>query len=115
MMVRTWSNPMYFADPFGSFGVMWAPGGPSESEGRFNTDEAYAAAWERFRFSTTVEGPQGGLCRADGAVRGGPADAAAVSSLRILGDVQGYQLEAAAGHIPYVLDFRAGAISFATN
>jgi ABC-type transport system substrate-binding protein len=25
MMARNWSNPMYFADPFGSFGVMWAP------------------------------------------------------------------------------------------
>ena len=31
MMTRNWSNPMYFADPFGSFGVMWAPAGPSES------------------------------------------------------------------------------------
>jgi len=55
MMVRNWSNPMYFADLFGSFGAMWGTNGPSEGEGRFNTDADYAETWDRFRFSKDVE------------------------------------------------------------
>ena len=36
MNARNWSNPMYFADPAGSFGVMWAPKG-SGTEAAWST------------------------------------------------------------------------------
>ena len=111
MMARSWSNPMYFADPFGSFGVMWAPGGPSESEGRFNTDEEYAAIWERFRFGETVEERRAAYAELMERIEENPP------VLPLWRPYESWALRADVdwapqpGHIPYVLDFRAGSIS----
>jgi peptide/nickel transport system substrate-binding protein len=111
MMARSWSNPMYFADPFGSFGVMWAPGGPSESEGRFNTDEAYAAAWERFRFGETVEERREAYAELMERIEEDPP------VLPLYRPYESWAMRADVdwapqpGHIPYVLDFRAGSIA----
>ncbi|WP_375261919.1 ABC transporter substrate-binding protein [Palleronia sp.] len=115
MMTRNWSNPMYFPDPFGSFGVMWAPDGPSEGCGRFDTDEAYAEAWERFRFSQDVEERRAAYAELMERIKQDPP---------VLPLYQPYESWAMRtdldwapkpGHIPYVLDFRAGSISMATN
>ena len=100
MNARNWSNPMYFADPFGSFGVMWAPGGPSEGEGRFKTDADYAAKWERFPLLLRRRGAPQGLCRADAAHRAGPAVPGALSAVRKLGHARHGELEADAGAHP---------------
>lgn len=115
MMVRSWSNPMYFADPFGSFGVMWAPDGPSESEGRFNTDAEYAEIWERFRFSTDIEARKQAYAELMERIK---ADAPFLPLYRPYESwAMRTDLEWAPkpGHIPYVLDFRAGSIEFASN
>ena len=115
MMVRSWSNPMYFADPFGSFGVMWAPNGPSESEGRFNTDAEYAEIWERFRFSTDIEARKQAYAELMERIK---ADAPFLPLYRPYESwAMRTDLEWAPkpGHIPYVLDFRAGSIEFASN
>lgn len=115
MMARNWSNPMYFADPFGSFGVMWAPNGPSESEGRFNTDADYAAAWDRFRFGETVEARREAYAELMKRHEADPA------YLMLYQPYESWAMRAdlawapAPGHIPYVLDFRAGAIALAGN
>lgn len=115
MMVRTWSNPMYFADPFGSFGVMWAPNGPSESEGRFNTDAAYAEAWERFRFGTTVEGRREAYRELMARFEENPPMLPLYRPYEAWAMTADVNWKPQAGHIPYVLDFRAGSISFASN
>ncbi|TKT78288.1 ABC transporter substrate-binding protein [Aquamicrobium sp. LC103] len=115
MMVRCWSNPMYFADPFGSFGVMWAPQGPSESEGRFNTDEEYAGIWERFRYSSDT----GARKQAYGELMERIEQDAPF--LPLYRPYESWAMRTNVnwapkpGHIPYVLDFRAGSIDFASN
>ena len=115
MMTRNWSNPMYFADPFGSFGVMWAPGGPSQSEGRFNTDEAYAEIWERFRFSTDVEARKAAYAELMERIEADPPVLPLYRPYESWAMHSGVNWKPQPGHIPYVLDFRAGSISFATN
>ncbi|MDF1716223.1 MAG: ABC transporter substrate-binding protein [Antarcticimicrobium sp.] len=115
MMARNWSNPMYFADPFGSFGVMWAPGGPSESEGRFNTDEEYAAKWERFRFSTDVEVRKAAYAELMDEIKQDPPVLPLYRPFESWGMKKSVNWAPMPGHIPYVLDFRAGSISLADS
>ena len=113
MMARNWSNPMYFADPFGSFGVMWAPEGPSESEGRFDTDAEYAENWERFRFSTDVEVRKAAYAELMEEIK---QDSPVLPLYR---PFESWRMQTSVnwapmpGHIPYVLDFRAGSIALA--
>jgi peptide/nickel transport system substrate-binding protein len=115
MMARNWSNPMYFADPFGSFGVMWAPGGPSESEGRFNTDAAYAEIWERFRFSKDVEARKAAYAELMERIAQDPPVLPLYRPFESWAMNKNVNWAPKPGHIPYVLDFRAGSISFASN
>ncbi len=111
MMARTWSNPMYFADPFGSFGVMWAPGGPSESEGRFTTDADYAADWEAFRFGKTVEDRREAYGQLMERIKADPPVLPLWRPYESWAMRQAVSWAPQPGHIPYVLDFRAGAIA----
>jgi peptide/nickel transport system substrate-binding protein len=115
LMARTWSNPMYFADPFGSFGVMWAPGGPSESEGRFRTTPEYAAAWEKFRFSPTVEARRAAYAELMDRIAQDPPVLPLYQPHESWGMRRSINWKPLPGHIPYVLDFRAGSISVGTN
>ena len=115
MMARNWSTPMYFADPFGSFGVMWAPGGPSESEGRFNTDAEYAEKWERFRFSTDVEARKAAYAELMEEIAQDPPVLPLYRPFESWGMNKSVNWAPMPGHIPYVLDFRAGSISLADS
>ena len=111
MNVRNWSNPMYFADPFGSFGVMWAPGGPSEGEGRFKTDEAYAKTWERFRFSQDVAERKAAYAELMDGIKQDPPFLVLYEPYESYGLSKKINWKPLPGHIAYVLDFRAGSIS----
>ncbi|QPM90599.1 ABC transporter substrate-binding protein [Pseudooceanicola algae] len=113
MMARNWSNPMYFADPFGSFGVMWAPNGPSQGEGRFNTDADYAEKWDRFRFSKDVEARREAYAELMERIKQDPPVLPLYRPFESWGMKQSVNWAPQPGHIPYVLDFRAGAISLA--
>ena len=115
MMVRNWSNPMYFADPFGSFGVMWAPGGPSEGEGRFKTDEAYGKTWEKFRFSDNVADRKTAYAELMDRIKQDPPFLVLYQPFESWAMQKGIQWGPKPGHIPYVLDFRAGSITVASN
>ncbi len=110
MEVRNWSNPMYFADPAGSFGVMWSPKG-SGSEMTWPTDQAYADLWDKFRYSTDVAVRK----EAYGEIMDYVAEQMPVLALyqpyESYGMRQGVNWKPLPGHIPYVLDFRAGSIS----
>lgn len=111
MMARSWSNPMYFADPFGSFGVMWAPGGPSEGAGRFNTDEIYAKLWEEFRFSTDVAQRNAAYAKLMDRIKQDPPVLPLYRPFESWAMKKSVNWMPQPGHIPYVLDFRAGAVS----
>lgn len=115
MMTRNWSNPMYFSDPFGSFGVMWAPDGPSESEGRFNTDEQYAEIWERFRFSKDAAARKAAYAELMDRIKADPPVLPLYRPYESWAMRKDVNWAPKPGHIPYVLDFRAGSISFASN
>ncbi len=111
MNARNWSNPMYFPDPFGSFGVMWAPNGPSEGEGRFKTDADYAEKWERFRFSAKVEDRKAAYAELMERIKNDPPFLVLYQPFESWGLRQNVNWAPFPGHIPYVLDFRAGSIS----
>lgn len=115
LMARSWSNPMYFADPFGSFGVMWAPDGPSEGAGRFNTDEEYADMWERFRFSNDVEARNAAYVELMDRIKQDPPVLPLYRPFESWGMKTSVNWKPQPGHIPYVLDFRAGSISLEDN
>jgi peptide/nickel transport system substrate-binding protein len=115
MMSRNWSNPMYFADPFGSFGVMWAPNGPAESEGRFKTTPEYAEAWSRFRYSDTVDARKAAYAEIMQRIKDDPPVLVLYQPYESWGMNRRISWKPQPGHIPYVLDFRAGRISVATN
>jgi len=115
LMARSWSNPMYFADPFGSFGVMWAPNGPSEGAGRFNTDAAYAEAWERFRFSQDIEARKVAYAELMERIKQDPPVLPLYRPFESWAMHKNIDWKPQAGHIPYVLDFRAGAIELSDS
>ncbi len=115
MMARSWSNPMYFADPFGSFGVMWAPDGPSEGAGRFNTDEEYAQIWEEFRFSKDVAQRNAAYAKLMDRIKQDPPVLPLYRPFESWGMQQSIDWAPKPGHIPYVLDFRAGSIALADS
>ena len=115
MMSRSWSNPMYFADPFGSFGVMWAPAGPSEGAGRFNTDAEYAEMWERFRFSQDVEARKAAYVELMDRIKQDPPVLPLYRPYESWGMQTSVNWKPQPGHIPYVLDFRAGSIALADS
>jgi len=115
LMTRSWSNPMYFADPFGSFGVMWAPEGPSEGAGRFNTDEDYAALWEKFRFSADVADRNAAYAKLMDRIKQDPPVLPLYRPFESWAMNKAVNWAPKPGHIPYVLDFRAGSISLSDS
>lgn len=111
LMSRNWSNPMYFADPFGSFGVMWGPGGPSESCDRFNTNEAYAEVWEQFRFGQSVNERREAYAELMQIIEQDPPVLPLYRPYESWGMTNSIDWKPLETHIPYVLDFRAGRIT----
>ena len=115
MMARNWSNPMYFPDPAGSFGIMWAPTGNSATEGRFKPDEAYGKVWDRFRFSTDVAERKKAYAELMDAIKADPPVLPLYQPFESFGLRRSVNWKPLPGHIPYVLDFRAGRINTASN
>lgn len=111
MMARNWSNPMYFPDPAGSFGIMWAPTGNSVSEGRWKPDDSYAAMWERFRFSTDIAVRKAAYAELMGYIKNDPPVLPLYQPYESYGMKKTLNWKPLPGHIPYVLDFRAGRVS----
>lgn len=110
MMTRNWSNPMYFPDPAGSFGIMWAPTGNSATEGRFKPGEAYATIWDRFRFSTDLAERKKAYAELMAAIKADPPVLPLYQPYESYGMRASIDWKPLPGHIPYVLDFRAGNI-----
>lgn len=113
MMARNWSNPMYFPDPAGSFGIMWAPTGNSATEGRFKPDAAYAETWDRFRFSTDVAVRRAAYAELMQRIEADPPVLPLYQPFESFGLRRRVMWKPLPGHIPYVLDFRAGRVAVA--
>lgn len=109
MQSRNWSNPMYFADPTGSFGTMWAPTGIAVSRGSWTPTEEFGPMWERFRYSTDTETRRQAYAEIMDYI------AEEAPFLVLYRPFEAYAMRAdlgwkpKPGHIPYVLDFRAGS------
>lgn len=111
---RNWSNPMYFADPVGSFGTMWAPKGAG-TEASWSTTPAYDAMWEKFRYSTDVKDRKAAYAEMMSYVKEEAPFIPLYQPYESYGMTKTLDWKPLPGHIPYVLDFRAGAVSVATN
>ncbi len=111
MMARIWSNPLYFPDPAGSFGIMWAPTGNSATEGRFKPDAAYAALWDRFRFSTDLATRKEAYTGLMEMIRNDPPVLPLYQPYESYGMSRRINWKPLVGHIPYVLDFRSSMIA----
>ncbi len=115
MMARNWSNPMYFPDPVGSFGIMWAPTGNAATEGRYKPDAAFEALWDKFRYSTDLAARKDAYAGLMRWISNDPP------VLPLYQPYESFAMRAKIawkplpGHIPYVLDFRAGRISVVGN
>jgi peptide/nickel transport system substrate-binding protein len=107
---RNWSNPMYFADPAGSFGTMWAPGG-ARIGNTWEPNEAYAGLWDRFRYSTDIEERKAAYVEIMAYVKDEAPVLPLYEPYEAYGVRQGVNWAPLPGHIPYVLDFRAGSLS----
>lgn len=115
MMARNWSNPMYFPDPAGAFGIMWAPTGNSASEGRFKADAAYVALWDKFRFSTDIAERKTAYAGLMQAIKNDPPVLPLYQPYESYGMKRSLSWRPLPGHIPYVLDFRAGRVTLAAR
>lgn len=111
MEARNWSNPMYFADPAGSFGTMWSPTGARITGGSWKPDETYNEMWERFRYSTDVETRKAAYAEIMAYIKEEAPFLVLYQPYESYGLNQGVVWKPLPGHIPYVLDFRAGSIS----
>lgn len=107
---RNWSNPMYFADPVGSFGAMWAPNSPGV-EAFWSSTPTYQASWEKLRYSTSLEVRKQAFVEMISRVRDEAPFILLYQPYEAYGMVSELNWRPLAGHIPYVLDFRAGAVS----
>jgi len=114
LMVRNWSNPMYFPDPVGSFGTMWSPGGARINAGSWTPEDpaAYQALYERFRFSEDVETRKALYQEImDQVMKEEAVFTILYQPYESYGLRDNVEWRPLPGHIPYVLDFRAGNLS----
>lgn len=112
--IHNWSNPMYFADPHGSFGKMWAPEGAGMTRGLWDPSigmEAYAELYEAFRFETDVEARNAAYEELMEQVREDAPFLVLYQPFESWGLRESIEWQPYPGHIPYVLDFRAGFIA----
>ena len=112
MMVRNWSNPMYFNDPYGNYGMLWAPGGNAEGFGRYKVPEEDFGHWETFRFGQSIEARKQAYKAIMDRNSADPASIALLRPYESWAMTKQVNWEPMPGNLAYVLDFRAGSISF---
>jgi peptide/nickel transport system substrate-binding protein len=111
MMSRNWSNPMYFADPVGSFGTMWHPSAASFHEGRFKPSKEYAELWNRFRYTMEIQERKKAWVELMTYIKEEMPFVILYQPYESYGMRKELKWKPLPSHIPYVLDFRAGYIS----
>jgi peptide/nickel transport system substrate-binding protein len=94
---------------------MWAPTGNSATEGRFKPDAKYVEMWERFRYSTDLATRKQAYSELMGWIRNDPPVLPLYQPYESFAMRAGIAWKPLPGHIPYVLDFRAGHITQAAR
>jgi len=112
MMSRNWSNPMYFPDPAGSYGTMWSPNGARVTAGSWTPPEEYTNMWEDFRYETDVEKRKAAFEKIMAFVREEAPYTILYQPYESYGMTKDLSWKPFPGHIPYVLDFRAGSVAY---
>ena len=113
MESRNWSNPLYFPDPAGSFGTMWSPSGARVTAGTWSPKPEYTEMWNRFRYSTDVEARKAAYAEIMAYVKEEAPFIPLYQPYESYGMTQSVNWKPLPGHIPYVLDFRAGRVNLA--
>lgn len=116
--IHNWSNPMYFADPHGSFGKMWAPDGAGMTRGLWDPSigmDAWAELYEKHRFETDVEKRNEIFAELMAQVKEDAPFLVLYQPYESWGMRADLDWAPYPGHIPYVLDFRAGYIADEAN
>lgn len=112
IMIRNWSNMMFFNDPYGNHGMLWAPGGNAESLGRYNVPKEDYPLWDAFRFGQTPEERKAAYAKILDRNTIDPAHISLLRPYESWAMTQEVNWAPMPGNIPYILDFRAGSISF---
>jgi len=111
MQARNWSNPMYFADPSGSYGTMWSPVGARVTAGTWKPNKEYTAMWDKFRYETDTEKRRAAYAVIMEYAKDEAPFLVLYQPYESYGMRKGVNWKPFPGHIPYVLDFRAGSVS----
>lgn len=111
-MIRTWSNPMYFPDPVGTWGAMWNPGGYRVPSDWDPEAEDYLEAWETLRFSEDLEVRREAFRRLQEISRDEVPYSILYQPIEYYGVRAGVNWQPLPGHQAYALDFNAYNLSF---
>ena len=111
MEARNWSNPMYFADPAGSFGTMWSPNGARVTAGTWTPKEDYTEMWNSFRYEKNKKKRNAAYKKIMGYITEAAPFLVLYQPYESYGMSKDVNWKPFPGHIPYVLDFTAGRIS----
>ncbi|MBO6777900.1 MAG: ABC transporter substrate-binding protein [Marinibacterium sp.] len=116
--MANWSNPMYFADPHGSFGKMWAPEGAGMTRGFWTPSigmDEWGKMYDAFRFETDVATRNERFADLMEVVKNDAPFLVLYQPFESWGMRADLDWAPYPGHIPYVLDFRAGYIADEAN
>lgn len=116
--IHNWSNPMYFADPHGSFGKMWAPSGAGMTRGLWDPSigmDEWTKLYDAFRFETDIAARNAAYEALMAEVKKDAPFLVLYQPYESWGMRADLDWAPLPGHIPYVLDFRAGYIGDEKN
>lgn len=111
-MVRAWSNPMYFADPAGSYGTMWSPTGARVPRNWEPAHPDYESIYNEFRFSLDPEVRREAFERIMQIAEEEAPFTILYQPVEYYGIRANISWEALPGHQPYTLDFRDYNLKF---
>lgn len=111
-MIRTWSNPMYFPDPVGTWGAMWNPGGYRVPSDWDPEAEDYLDAWETLRYSDDLEVRREAYRRLQEISRDEVPYSILYQPIEYYGVRSGVNWQPLPGHQAYALDFNSYNLSF---
>jgi len=112
VMVANWSNPLYFTDPAGSYGVMYSPDGFRGSERWTGQHDEYRALYDRFRYTLDLEERKKLYREVLGYWEDFVPATILYQPMEFYGVRKGVNWRPLPGSQTYILDFRADNLSF---
>ncbi len=112
VMVANWSNPLYFTDPAGSYGVMYSPEGFRGSDRWTGRHDEYRALYDRFRYTLDLEERKKLYREVLGYWEDFVPATILYQPIEFYGVRKGVNWQPLPGSQTYILDFRADNLSF---